>query len=99
MTRHKDLNVRVALDLQQMRDAMVLKAFDGCPDWMMWAALAALHDLRPDLVKDKRSADEEARHVRWLNVHLWQMPRDSVYFARLCHLLKLHGVGSQWGND
>jgi hypothetical protein len=96
VTRHKDLNVTAAVDAQRLRDSLVAKVFEGCPDWMMWAALAALHDLRPDLVK-ARTADEAARHGAWLNVHLWKMPRDDVYFVRLCHLLKLHGVGSQWG--
>ncbi len=64
--------------------------FKGSPDWMMWAALAALHDLRPD----RGPAD-----VKWLNVHLWNLPRNDIYFARVCHLLRLHGVGDQWGRE
>ena len=97
MTRHKDLNVTVAVDAQRLRDSIVQDVFAGCPDWMLWAGLAALHDLRPDLVRKKRSKDEERQHVEWLNLHLWKMPRDDIYFARVCRLLKLHGVGGQWG--
>lgn len=101
MTRRlppKELNVQVAAPEQALRDSMIGEIFAGCPDWMMWAALACLHDFRPDLVK-ARDVEAERRRDVWLQVHLWKMPRDDVYFARLCRLLKMHGVGSQWGND
>jgi len=30
-------------------------------------------------------------------MHMWQFPRNDRYFARVCRLLKLYGIGKQWG--
>lgn len=57
---------------------------DG-PPWRVEASLAALADFRPDLGIVVASG--------WLAAHLWKWPRDDVYFAGVCTLLKHYGVG------
>ena len=64
--------------------------FRGAAEWEPQAAMAALYRLRPELGVE---ADVEMHAV-----HMWQFPRNDRYFARVCRLLKMYGIGSQWGD-
>lgn len=77
------LNVQKAtLDEQ----TLLAEIFDGCPDWMRRAGLAALNERR----QRPWNTDDH-------NVHRLNLARNDLYFARVCRLLKVHGIGAHWG--
>lgn len=86
----QELNVHVAESQRKLVDAAAREIFAQAAPWEIHAALAALYRLRPGLGVE---ADVEA-HAR----HMWKFPRDDLYFARVCRLLKLYGIGAQWGD-
>ena len=92
MTRRlppQDLNVHVAASQRRIVDEAAREIFAQASPWEIHAAVAAIYRLRPDLGIE---ADVKAHAM-----HLWQFPRNDLYFARVCRLLKLYGIGSQWG--
>jgi len=94
MTRHlppsKELNVHAAATQRMLVDTLVQENFAGAAAWEIHAAVAAIGRLRPDL---GIMVDTHA-HAR----HMWEFPRNDLYFARVCRLLKLYGIGKQWGD-
>lgn len=65
--------------------------FRNAAAWEPQAALAALYRMRPELGVEP--------DVQMHAVHMWQWPRNDGYFGRVCELLKLYGIGSQWGGE
>lgn len=91
MTRRQsatELNVHVAAQIR-MVEVAAAEIFDLGPAWQLPAALSALYRLRPDL---GRESDDQQHAIHMLN---W--PRNDLYFARVCRLLKMHGIGAQGG--
>jgi hypothetical protein len=73
-------------------DEIVAAIFRQAPQWQKEAAHAALYDHRPDLRRAPPSAAENLA----LQAHFLNVARNANYFARVCRLLALYGVGSQW---
>lgn len=76
---------------QRWVDDAVRDIFRDAPAWQPIAAMAALYRLRPGLGVE---ADPVAHQM-----HMWKFPRDDLYFARVCRLLKMYGIGSHYGAD
>lgn len=85
-----ELNVHAAAARQKLVDEIVRETFEGGEPWETRAGVAAIARLRPDLGLE---VDHEAHAM-----HMWQFPRNDHYFARVCRLLKLYGIGKQWGD-
>ena len=86
MTKHlPPETLRVYAALPTVPRAAALTIFKDHPAWMVQASLAALADLRPGL--------GIAVEPEWLATHLWKWPRDDVYFAGVCALLRSYSVG------
>lgn len=92
MTRRKD-SAELSVHAAQRRlvDDAVAAIFKGAPAWQPQAALAAIYRIRPELGVE---ADPELHAL-----HMWKWPRDDLYFARVCRLLKMYGIGFQWSVD
>lgn len=65
--------------------------FREAAPWEPLAAMAALYRMRPGLGVEA-DAEMHDRHMR-------EWPRNAAYFGRLCALLKIYGIGSQWGDE
>lgn len=85
MTRHLPPETLLAASTSSVPRTSALFIFKGHPAWMVEAALAALHDLRPELGIVVDSS--------WLAAHLWKWPRDDDYFTGMLSLLRRYGVG------
>ena len=93
MTRRlppKTLNVNESQYLTHHR--LVADIFTNAEQWEPAAAHAALYRFRPDLRRGPETEAEILAH----QAHMIAWPSCPNYFARVCRLLAVYGVGGNW---